>query len=304
MHKEKGLLWIAHTEMGLRAERARADLNRAYGAETVFIGPDEIKKICPQIDLSGGGRYPVLGASYHPRGATARHDRVVWALAEGAMRAGVDVHQDTVVTDLVTDGDRVVGLKTNRGEVNAGVVLMALGGQVTTVASMVGLRLPIRSHPLQAFVTNHYQLGLDAIVASTELLFYASQTARGEILIGAEIDRQPSYSYRSSYGFLSSCAGRALVLLPFLAQLRVLRQWAGVCDMSPDFSPVMGFTGREGLLVTTGWGTWGFKAIPAGGEAMASLIATGETPELIAPFGLDRFQKDLVLSDRGSAGTQ
>jgi len=304
MHKEKGLLWIAHTEMGLRAERARAALNQAYGAETVFIGPDEIKEICPQIDLAGGGRYPVMGASYHPRGATARHDRVVWALAEGAMQNGVEVHQNTTVTGLKLSGDRVTGVKTERGDISAGVVMMALGGQVTMVASMAGLRLPIRSHPLQAFVTNHYQPGLDAIVASTELLFYASQTARGEILIGAEIDRQPSYSYRSSYGFLSSCAGRALALLPFLADLRVLRQWAGICDMTPDYSPVMGPTGREGLLVTTGWGTWGFKAIPAGGEAMAQLIATGEVPELIAPFGLDRFARDLPLSDRGSAGTQ
>jgi len=304
MHKEKGLLWIAHTEMGLRAERARAALNQAYGAETQFIEPEEIKAICPQIDLAGGGRYPVLGASYHPRGATARHDRVVWSLAEGAMRSGVEVHQQTAVTGLVLEGDRAVGVKTTRGPVRADVVVMALGGQVSTVASMAGLRLPIRSHPLQAFVTNHYQMGLDAIVASTELLFYASQTARGEILIGAEIDRQPSYSYRSTFGFLSACAGRALMLLPFLADLRVLRQWTGICDMTPDFSPVMGPTGIDGLLVSTGWGTWGFKAIPAGGEAMAHLIATGEVPELIAPFGLDRFARDLPLSDRGSAGTQ
>ncbi len=304
MHKEKGLLWIAHTEMGLRAELARAALNQAYGSETVFVGPEEIKKICPQIDLSGSGRHPVMGASYHPRGATARHDRVVWSLAEGAMRKGIEVHQRTSVTGLRSDGGRVVGVESDRGSIAAGTVLMALGGHVTTIAGMAGLRLPIRTHPLQAFVTNHYQGTFDTIVASTELLFYASQTARGEMLIGAEVDRQPSYSYRSSYGFLSSCAGRALALLPFMSDLRVLRQWAGVCDMSPDFSPVMGETGIPGLLVTTGWGTWGFKAIPAGGEAMAELIATGKVPDLIAPFSLDRFARDRTLSDRGSSGTQ
>jgi sarcosine oxidase, subunit beta len=304
MHREKGLLWIAHTEMGLRAERARASLNQAYGSDTVFVGPEEIKGICPQIDLTGAGRYPVLGASYHPRGATARHDRVVWSLAEGAMRRGVEVHQRTRVIGLKLDGDRIVGVDTDRGSIGAGTVLLALGGQVSPIAAMAGLRLPIRTHPLQAFVTNHYQQGLEAIVASTELLFYASQTARGEILIGAEIDRQPSYAYRSSYGFLSSCASRALALLPFLGDLKILRQWSGVCDMSPDYSPVMGRTAVEGLLVTTGWGTWGFKAIPAGGEAMAELIATGEIPELIAPFGVDRFAQDRTLSDRGSAGTQ
>ncbi|MGQ0849126.1 MAG: FAD-dependent oxidoreductase [Actinomycetota bacterium] len=303
MHQEKGLLWLAHTEMGLRAERARAAINTAHGSETVFVGPDEIRTICPQLDLAGGGRHPVLGASYHPHGATARHDRVVWALAEGAMNHGVHVHQRVVVTGLINRDDRVVGVETNRGPIMSRIVLLAVGGHVSALAATAGLRLPIRTHPLQAFVTNHYAAGFQPIVASTELLFYASQTARGEMLIGAEIDRQPSYSYRSTFGFLSSCAGRALLLLPFLANLRILRQWTGVCDMSPDYSPVMGETGVAGLLVTTGWGTWGFKAIPAGGELMAELIWSGRTPDLIAPFALSRFAADRTLSDRGSSGT-
>ena len=174
---------------------------------------------------------------------------------------------------------------------------------MTTLAAQAGVRLPIRTHPLQAFVTNHYELAFDQIVASSNLLFYVSQTARGEMLIGAEIDRQPGYSDRSGYHFLQSCSFRALTLLPFLRQLRILRQWTGVCDMSPDYSPVMGATGVDGFLVTTGWGTWGFKAIPAGGEQMAELIATGRTPALIAPFALDRFAKDRTMADRGSAGT-
>jgi len=168
---------------------------------------------------------------------------------------------------------------------------------------MAGLRLPIRTHPLQAYVTNHYDLSFDQIVASTALLFYVSQTARGEMLLGAEIDRQPSYSYRSDFHLIQSCSQRAITLFPFLRTLRVLRQWTGVCDMSPDYSPIMGKTGVDGFLITTGWGTWGFKAIPAGGEQMAELIATGHTPELIAPFSLDRFAKDRTLADRGSAGT-
>lgn len=303
MHKEKGLLWLAHTEMGLRAERARARINTACGSETVFVEPEEIMRICPQLDLAGAGRYPILGASYHPHGATARHDRVVWAYAEGAMDRGVDVVQRIAVNGIRTSGDRVVGVDTDQGPIDAPVVLSAVGGHVTSLCSTAGVRLPIRTHPLQAFVTNHYQGTFEAIVASTELLFYASQTARGEMLIGAEIDRQPSYSYRSSFDFLASCSGRALALLPFMANLRILRQWTGVCDMSPDYTPVMGKTGVDGLLVTTGWGTWGFKAIPAGGEAMAELIATGATPDLIAPFSIDRFARDRTLADRGSSGT-
>ncbi|MFT5196928.1 MAG: sarcosine oxidase subunit beta, partial [Candidatus Promineifilaceae bacterium] len=138
---------------------------------------------------------------------------------------------------------------------------------------------------------------------STTLLFYVSQTPRGEMLIGAEIDRQPSFNYRSGHNLIQNCSYRVNTLLPFMKKLRVLRQWTGLCDMSPDYSPIMGKTPVDGLYITTGWGTWGFKAIPAGGETMAELIATGETPELIEPFGYDRFAKDRTMADRGSAGT-
>ncbi len=304
MHATKGLLWLIHTEAGVRQEKARAAVNRAFGSRTDYVTPEEIKRIVPQIDLNaGGGRYPVMGGSYHHDGATARHDRVNWALAEGAMKHGVHVLQRTPVTGLKMEGERVVGVETQRGPIAAGIVLSAVGGHVTSLASQAGVRLPIRTHPLQAFVTNHYARTFQPIVASTDLLFYLSQTARGEMLIGAEIERQPSYSYRSSFEFLSSCAHRAATLLPFLADLRILRQWTGVCDMSPDYSPIMGYTGVDGFLITTGWGTWGFKAIPAGGEQMAELIATGRVPDLIAPFALDRFAADRTMADRGSAGT-
>lgn len=303
MHKPKGLLWLAHTEAALRAERARAEVNKAFGAKTEFVGPKEVKEICPQIDLNGAGVWPVLGGSFHHEGATARHDRVVWAMAEGAMQRGTHIHQRIAVTDLLKSGERVTGVMTDQGPISAGIVLSAVGGHVTSLGNMAGIRLPIRTHPLQAYVTNHYELSFEAIVASTALLFYLSQTARGEMLIGAEIDRQPSYSYQSGHHLLQSCSHRAMTLFPFLSKLRVLRQWTGVCDMSPDYSPIMGKTGVDGFYITTGWGTWGFKAIPASGEQMAQLIATGETPELIAPFGLDRFAKDRTLADRGSSGT-
>ena len=303
MHRQKGLLWLAHSEAGVRAERARAEVNRAFGARTEFVDPDQIKKICPHIDITGAGLWPVTGGTYHPEGSTARHDRVVWAYAEGAMQRGVDIHQRVRVQSLRVSGDRVTGVETDQGPISAGLVVSAVGGHVTSLVSTAGLRLPIRTHPLQAVVTNHYALEFPLIVCSSNLLFYASQTARGEMLMGAEIDRQPSYSYRSGYDFLQHCAFRAMTLLPFLRDLRILRQWTGVCDMSPDYSPILGKTGIEGLLITTGWGTWGFKAIPVGGEQMAELIATGKTPALIQPFSLDRFARDRTMADRGSAGT-
>jgi sarcosine oxidase subunit beta len=198
----------------------------------------------------------------------------------------------------------VVGVETPAGPIAAGVVLSAVGGRVTQVAAMAGVRLPVRTHPLHAFVTNDYAPGFEHIVASTELACYASQTDRGQMLIGAEFDAQPSYSRQSSFSALRSYTWKITQLLPFLRQMRILRTWAGICDLSTDFSPIMGFTPTAGFLVTTGWGTWGFKAIPAGGEAMAELIATGRTPELIAAFALDRFARDHVLADAGSAGTR
>ena len=304
MHSTKGLLWLAHTETAMRSERARCMLNTACGAETVMVTPQEAKTICPQLDLSGGGRYPVLGASHHVGAATARHDRVVWSYAQGAMREGVHVLQNTKVTGLLRDGERVTGVQTQNGNISAGVVLSAVGGNVTTIANHADVRLPVRTHPLQAFVTNGYAQSFDKIISDTELFCYVSQTARGQMLIGAEFDPQPSYSKQSSFNFLQSCSSKVSHLLPFLKNLRILRQWTGICDVSADFSPIMGYTGVDGFLITTGWGTWGFKAIPAGGSLMAELIATGTTPELLQPFGLSRFARDHALADQGSTGTR
>jgi sarcosine oxidase subunit beta len=304
LHQTKGIFWLAHTEMALRTERARCLMNTAVGAKTEMRTPAEIKELVPQIDLTGGGRYPVLGASHHLEAATARHDRVAWAYAAGAAAKGVQVIQHTPVTGLLRDGGRVVGVRTARGDIAAGTVLSAVGGRVTALAAQAGVRLPIRTHPLHAFVTNDYAPGFDPIVASTELMCYVSQTERGQMLIGAEFDAQPTYSRQSSFAALRGYAHKITRILPFLRDLRILRTWAGSCDISVDFSPIMGFTGVDGFVVTTGWGTWGFKAIPAGGEAMAELIATGRTPALIEPFGLDRFRTDHAMADQGSAGTR
>ena len=303
MHKTKGMLKLAHSEGSVKVERARSLMNQAFGAETHFLTPEEVKEVCPQVDIECSGTWPVLGASYHVNAATARHDRVNWALAEGAIQEGIHIHQNTEVLDLIMKDNKVVGVKTNHGDIEAGMVISNAGGHVSTICKMAGLRIPIRTHPLQAFVTNHYEQTFDPIVASQDLLFYVSQTARGEMLMGAELDPQPSYNNRSNYEFMQSCAYRATLMLPFLKRLRLNRHWAGICDMSPDYSPIMGKTPVENFLINTGWGTWGFKGIPASGEQMAQLIATDKTPELIEPFRLDRFARDRSMADRASAGT-
>ncbi len=306
LHQTKGVIWLAHTEMAMRAERARCAMNEAVGAQTFMRTPAEIKALVPQLDLTGGGRYPVIGGSHHVQAATARHDRVAWAYASVASQRGVDIFQHTAVTAIRRDGDggRVIGVDTTAGPIDAGAVLSAAGGRVTQVAAMAGLRLPVRTHPLHAFVTNDYAQGFPVILSSTELACYVSQTDRGQMLIGAEFDSQPSYSRQSSYGALRSYSYKITRLLPFLRDMRILRTWAGICDISVDYSPIMSATGVDGFYVTTGWGTWGFKAIPAGGEGMAELIATGRPPALIAPFSLDRFRRDHLLADAGSAGTR
>jgi sarcosine oxidase, subunit beta len=304
-HRVKGHVWIAHTEMGMRTERARVLMNQAFGVQTELLDPAGVKALIPQIDLTGGGRYPVLGASHHVPAATARHDRVAWAFASGATAHGVHVIPHRPVTGLLRDGaGRVVGVETAAGPIRAGVVVSATAGRSTQVAAMAGVRLPIRTHPLHAFVTNDFAQGLDKIVASTELACYVSQTERGQMLIGAEFDSQPSFSRISSFDALRSYSYKITALLPFLRSMRILRTWAGLCDISADWSPILGETGVPGFLITTGWGTWGFKAIPAGGEQLAELIATGRTPELIAPFALSRFARDHALADQASAGTR
>jgi sarcosine oxidase, subunit beta len=304
LFSKRGICNLAHTESSLRTQRERVLLNQALGVDTVFIGPDEIRELCPHLDLTAGGHgRPVLGASYHPPGAVVRHDAVVWGYAAAAQRLGVSVHEGVEVTGIEIERQRCLGVHTSSGFVSAGAVISAAGGYSSMVAALAGIRLPIVTHPLQAFVTEPYKPILNQIVSSSDTLVYVSQTSRGEILCGGEIEPYSTYSTRSTFSFLAECASRCMDLLPVLAKLRILRQWTGLCDMSPDYSPMMGFTEVENFFLTTGWGTWGFKAIPAGGKAMAELVATRKVPRLIAPFRLDRFHDDRCVPDRSSAGT-
>ena len=303
LRSERGLFWLAHSEPQLRNQRERALQNQHFGVNTVYLDARQVHEVCPQIDMTGGGKRPVLGAAYHPPGSIIRHDAVVWGYAGAAQRLGVQVLEGIEVTGLTIQGGKCVGVVTDRGPIAAGAVLSAVGGYITNIADMAGIRLPIVSHPLQAFVTESYLPVLDHIVASADLHIYVSQSARGEVLIGAEIDPYSSYSTRSTFPFLASAAARAIDLFPFVAKLRVLRQWTGICDMTPDYSPLIGRSEVDRLFISSGWGTWGFKAIPVSGLRMAELIATGTVPPVLAPFALDRFRRDRAVPERASAGT-
>src|SRR5205085_5773448 len=272
----QGELDLCHTRDALDVEKDKVLLNQAYGVETVILTPEEVAKENPLVDLSGGGELPVIGASYHPPGSFARHDSVVWGYAVAAQRLGVDIHEGLGVTglEMADDGGRCTGVQTEAGVVSAGAVVSAVAGWSSLVAAMAGLRLPIATHPLQAFVTEPYKPVLNGLVSSMNLYIYVSQTACGELLAGAEILPYNTYSTRSTFDFLAEASKRSIQILPFMAGTRAMRQWTGLCDMSPDSSPILGETEVRNFYVAAGMGTWGFKGSPVFGRTMAELIAT------------------------------
>jgi sarcosine oxidase, subunit beta len=301
MFSQRGHLTLAHTDGAIRTMRRRAEVNKLQGVDSRLIDPAEIKKLCPPIDVSSRPRYPILGALYHPPGGIIRHDAVVWAYAHHADRLGVHIHQLTEVTGITTAQGKVTGVQTTRGPVKTGVVLNATAGWCTTIADMVGVRLPVTTFPLQACVTEPLKPFLDVIIVSGSLHVYVSQSDRGELVMGAAVDPFASYSMHGSLAFTEGIAGHMLELFPSLGHVRILRQWAGLCDMTPDYSPIMGQTEVEGFLVDVGWGTYGFKASPVCGKRMAELIATGKTPELLRPFRLSRFYENDLVGEKGAA---
>jgi sarcosine oxidase subunit beta len=265
------------------------------------VFPDQIREICPQLNLSEEVRHPILGALYHPPGAIARHDAVAWGYARAAARLGVELHPQTEVTGLLIEAGRIRGVETPRGAVHAGKVLQAVAGSSSLLAAMAGLRLPIRTVPLQACVSQPLKPFLDVIVVSGSLHVYISQSARGELVMGGSTDPYALYSTRSSLEFKEGLMAHMLELFPFLGEVKVLRQWAGMADMTPDFSPVMGLTPVENYYIDAGWGTWGFKATPVSGKRMAECVATGRQPALLEPFALSRFEHFAWVGEKGAA---
>jgi sarcosine oxidase subunit beta len=301
MFSQRGHLTLAHNDSSLRTMRWRAEVNKLQGVNSEVIDPDEIKKLVPYMDTSATTRYPILGALYHPPGGIIRHDAVVWGYARAADALGVHIHQDTEVTGIGVAGDRVTGVQTNRGAISAPVVVNCTAGWSSQISDMAGVSMPIQTFPLQAAVTEPVRPFLDTVVVSGTLHVYVSQTDRGELVFGASVDPFSSYSTRGSLEFIEGLAGHVLELMPPLSKMRLLRQWAGLCDMTPDYSPIMGPTPVEGFHVDVGWGTYGFKAGPVSGEAMAETIATGRTPEIISSFGLDRFTQGRLVGEKGAA---
>jgi sarcosine oxidase subunit beta len=301
MFSQRGHMTLAHSDRAVNGLRERAERNQILGVDSRMIWPDEIKRLAPALDVSDRPRFPIMGALWHPPGGIIRHDAVVWGFAREADRQGVHLHPKTEVTGIKVEAGHVSIVETNRGPIRTGMVLSSTAGWCSTIAQMVGLKLPVVTHPLQAMVSEPLKPFLDVVVVSASLHAYVSQTDRGELVIGAGINPYSSYSFQSTLNFMESTAQHLLELMPALAEVKILRQWAGICDMTPDYSPIMGFTPVGGFVQDVGWGTYGFKASPICGKSMAELIATDRTPDLIAPFSLERFSIGELVGEKAAA---
>ena len=297
-----GHLTLGHTDSAVNGLRVRAENNQVLGVDSRMIFPDEIRRLVPAMELSDRPRFPILAALYHPPGGIIRHDAVVWGYARACDRMGIEIHTFTEVTGMRVENGKVRSVLTNRGEVAAGAVVNATAGWSSSISKMAGVPLQIVSHPLQACVTEPLKPFLDKVIVSATLHVYVNQTDKGELVIGAEIDPYQSYSMKGTLPTLEQMATYTLELFPQLHGVRVLRQWAGVCDMTPDFAPIIGVAPDvENFYMDVGWGTYGFKTGPIAGKSVAELIATGETPKLIAPFSPARFKAGQLLGEKAAA---
>jgi sarcosine oxidase subunit beta len=296
-----GHLTLAHSDRALAVMVNRAEVNKLEGIDSRVVCAEEVQRLCPAMYVGPEATYPILGALYHAPGGIIRHDAVVWGFARGADQAGVEIHPYTEVLGLERRGDRIEAVLTNRGRVKAGVVLNCTAGWSTQIADMAGVELPITSHILQACVTEPVKPLLDVVIVSSQMHVYISQSDRGEFVMGAEIEPWTTYRMQGTLNFLQELSRHVLELFPQLEQARLLRSWAGLCDISPDYSPILGKTEVENFHVSAGWGTYGFKAAPIVGRTLAELVASGETPALIAPFALERFYEDRLVSEAAAA---
>ncbi|HJY88141.1 MAG TPA: FAD-dependent oxidoreductase [Candidatus Acidoferrales bacterium] len=302
LFSQQGHLTLAHSDAAVNGLCVRAEANQALGVNSSLIGPKEIKELVPDIDITDRPRFPIMAALYHPPGGIIRHDAVVWGYAREASRLGVQVHPRTEVLGIERSNGRIASVQTNRGAIHTHTVVNATSGWSTTISRMAGVELPIVSHPLQACVSESLKPFLNKVIVSANLHVYVNQTARGEVVMGAEIDPYQTYQMASTLPTLEMIAGHTLELFPRLQHARVLRQWAGICDMTPDYSPIIsGVPELNGYYLDVGWGTYGFKAGPAAGKNLASLIATGKVPELIRPFGYTRFLEGKLLGEKAAA---
>ena len=300
MFSPRGILAICNSRHEMETYRRWANAIQMNGIDSEILSRQDIRKRVPQINLDC--RFPVWGGFIQNRGGVSRHDAVNWAYARKASAAGVDIVQNCEVTGLVSSDSRVRSIQTSRGTIETGKVALCVAGHSSHLADMAGLRLPITSVTLQAMVTEPVRPIFNTVLMSAQIHVYVAQSDRGEIVVGGGIDPFNSYAQRGTLNTCRDNYSALLELLPIFSRLRLMRQWAGVCDMAYDVSPIVGKTPLENLYISTGWGTGGYKAIPAGGDTLADTIANDRPHPLIQPFQLDRFETGRLIDEGAASG--
>ena len=301
MFSQRGVLHLAHTVHDLHEVRRRLHANRLNGVDSEFLTPEQIKAIEPLLDTSRNARYPIMGASLQRRGGTARHDAVAWGYARGADAAGVDIIQNCEVTGIRVRGGKVEGVETARGHIGCEKLAVVAAGHSSVIAKMAGFRLPIESFPLQALVSEPVKPCVNTVIMSNAVHGYISQSDKGELVIGAGTDQFISYSQRGSFHVIEHTLQAIVELFPAFSRMRMLRQWGGIVDVTPDRSPIIGNTPIENMFINCGWGTGGFKATPGSGHVFAHHVATGRPHPINAPFTLERFSSGSLVDEHGAA---
>lgn len=303
MFSQRGVLNLGHTLQDMRDIERRVSANRLNGIDGEVLDADGVKKIVPIINTSKNARYPILGASWQPRGGVARHDAVAWGYARAADALGVDLIQQCAVTGFDIEGGRIKGIVTDRyGAIGADRVGCVVAGNSGVLAGFGGFELPVESHPLQALVSEPIKPILNTVVMSNQVHGYVSQSDKGDLVIGAGIDSYTGYGQRGSYPVIEHTLAAIIELFPTFSRVPMNRQWGGIVDTTPDACPIMGKSPVEGLYFNCGWGTGGFKATPGSGHVFAGCLAESEIPALAKPFALDRFYSGALIDEHGAAG--
>ena len=302
MFSQRGVMNLGHTLQDMRDIYRRSNANRLNGIDSEILTPAEIKAKVPAMNVSSEARYPVLGASFQPRGGVARHDAVAWGFARAADARGVDIIQNCEVTGIRRENGAVCGVETSRGYIGAKKVAVVVAGHASVLADMAELRFPVESHPLQALVSEPLKPVLDTVIMSNAVHGYVSQSDKGELVIGAGIDAYTGYGQRGSFSIIEGNVAAIVELFPIFSRVRMLRQWGGIVDVCPDACPIISKTPVSGLYFNCGWGTGGFKATPGSCWVFAHTVARDVAHELNAAFDLDRFTTGALIDEHGAAG--
>ena len=302
MFSQRGVLNLGHSLQDMRDIQRRVNANRLNGIDGEILDAQQVQELVPILDCSTQTRFPVMGASWQPRAGVARHDAVAWGFARAADALGVDLIQQCEVIDIETEDGAATGVMTQQhGRITAGRIGCVVAGNSSVLAKMVGLRLPLESHPLQAMVSEPIKPILDTVVMSNHVHGYISQSDKGDLVIGAGIDGYVGYGQRGSYHTIEHTVQAILELFPIFSRVRMNRQWGGIVDTCPDACPIISATPIENLFFNCGWGTGGFKATPGSGHVFAATLAKGEAHPLAKPFSLDRFDTGALIDEHGAA---